>query len=303
MIKVSTAALKCERNKAANLAKILKYMDEAADNGADILVFPEQFLQGYLTSVVAMDVTGNLEKNEFLYQYENAETVPEGPSVQAIIKKAQERKLYTCFGMTEKDSEVDCKLYNSAVLVGPDGYIGTYRKVHQPADEMQAYYAGSGFEVFDTPIGKLGIMICYDAWFPESGRELALGGAEIILKPTATCHGTPDHNLDEDFAYYSYDLNERATALHNGCYFVSSNQIGLCGLSDYFGHSNIINPSGMILETTGDEEKIVYYEIDNLQKDLYMGREVNFSGLFYLKDRRPSAYKRLTEENILCNNK
>ena len=301
MLKVSTASINCKFDKKANLEKFLKCIDEAADNGAQILVLPEQALQGYLTSVVAMDCSGDLEKNEFLYQWENAEEVPAGPSVQAVIRKAIERKSYVCFGMTEKEN--DYKLYNTAVLTGPDGYIGKYRKVHQPADEMQSYYAGNEFPVFDTPIGKLGMMICYDAWFPESGRELALGGAEIILKPTATVHAFEDHHLEGDQGYYSYDLCERATALQNGCWFISSNQIGVCGNSDYFGHSNIIDPCGHILETTDHDEKIVYYEIDDVKKSVWMGREVRFAGLYFLKDRQPSAYKLQNGENEFCNNR
>lgn len=302
MLKVSTAAINITRDKAKNLEKFLKCIDEAADNGAKLLVLPEQALQGYLTSVIAMDLSGDEEKNEMRFQYVNAEVVPEGPSVQAMIKKAQERDIYVCFGMTERDSEISSKTYNTAVLVGPEGYIGKYRKVHQPADEMQAYYAGHEFPVFDTAIGKLGMMICYDAWFPESGRELALGGAQIILKPTATAHSFPEHNLPEDLAYYSYDLNERATACNNSVYFISSNQIGICGVSDYFGHSNIIAPTGKIMETTGDEEKIVYYEIEDLEMDLFKGRSY-LAGLNYMKDRRPSAYKLIAEENAFCNNK
>ena len=301
MLKVASAAIQCQMNKAANLVKFLHCIDEAADHGANILVLPEQSLQGYLTSVVAMDCSGDLNKNEFLYQWENAEEVPDGPSVQTIIRKAMERKIFVCFGMTEKAD--DYKLYNTAVLTGPDGYIGKYRKVHQPADEMQAYYAGCEFPVFDTPIGRIGMVICYDAWFPEAGRELALGGAEIILKPTATCHASPTHDLLHDQGYYSYDLCERASALHNGCWFISANQIGICGASDYFGHGNIIDPTGHILATTGDQETIVYHEIDDLKRSIWEGRECSFSGLYFLKDRRPSAYRRLTEENTYCNNK
>ncbi len=301
MLKVATAAIQCKRDKAANLAKILKNIDEAAANGAELMVFPEQGLQGYLTSVVAMDCSGDLEKNEFLYQWENAEEVPEGPSVQAIIKKAMEKKMYICFGMTEKADTY--KLYNTAVLVGPEGYIGKYRKVHQPADEMQSYYAGNEFPVFDTPIGKLGMMICYDAWFPESGRELALAGCEIILKPTATTHAFADHHLEGDQGYYSYDLCEKATALQNGCWFISSNQIGVCGNSDYFGHSNVIDPSGHVLASTEHEETVAYYEIDDVQKSIWISRECRFAGLYFLKDRQPSAYKLQNGENIFCNNK
>ena len=301
MIRTATAAMHCTRDKAENLKKMLNLIEEAADNGANLLVLPEQALQGYLTSVVAMDTSADFAKNEFLFQYENAEIVPDGPSVQTIIQKAQERKIYVCFGMTEKDAAVDGKLYNTAVLTGPEGYVGKYRKVHQPADEMQAYYAGDSFPVFDTAIGKLGMLICYDAWFPESGRELALQGAQIILKPTATCHGTHDHNLEKDQGYYSYDLAERATALQNGCFFISANQVGLCGVSDYFGHSNIIDPSGHIIETTGETETIVYHDIEDLERELFIGREVLFSGLYFLKDRKPSVYTHLTTKNPLSN--
>lgn len=301
MIRMSTAAMHCTRNKAENLQKMLELIEEAASHGANLLVLPEQALQGYLTSVVAMDTSADPAKNEFLFQYENAETVPDGPSVQAILRKAQEKNIYVCFGMTEKDADVDAKLYNTAVLVGPEGYIGKYRKVHQPADEMQAYYAGDEFPVFDTAIGKIGMLICYDAWFPESGRELALQGAQIILKPTATCHGTPDHDLANDQGYYSYDLAERATALQNGCYFVSSNQVGLCGASDYFGHSNIIDPSGHIVTTTDEKEAIVYHDVVDLARELFIGREVLFSGLYFLKDRKPAAYTHLVAKSPLSN--
>lgn len=303
MLKIATAAMQCERDKTKNLQKMLNLIDEASEQKADLLVLPEQALQGCLTSVVAMDASTDFSKNEFLYQYENAEIIPTGECVQQIIAKVMDKKMYVCFGMTERDADIDCKLYNSAVLVGPEGYIGHYRKVHQPADELHSYYAGDSFPVFDTPIGKIGMLICYDAWFPESGRELALAGAEIILKPTATCHGTVNHNLEEDQGYYSYDLCEKATALQNGCYFISANQVGICGQSDYFGHSNIINPSGRVLASTGEEEKIVYHEIEDLKKDIYIAREVMFSGLYFLKDRKPSVYKLLTTDNEFCNNR
>ena len=288
-------------NKKENLAKYIRYIDEAADNGADLILFPEQSLQGYLRSLVAMDVSANTQTNEFLYQYENSETVPDGPSVSAIIEKAKERGIYVSFGMTEKDETTDCKLYNTAVLVGPEGFVGRYRKVHQPADEVHSYYSGNDFPVFDTSIGKIGMLICYDAWFPESGRELALKGADIILKPTATCFSTDDKNYEEDQAYYSYDLCEKATALHNNVFFISANQTGMSGTSDYFGHSNIIAPNGRVLSTTGNQEGIAYYETTDIKKDIYWAR-VQFAGLNFLKDRKPSAYSELTAANVFCNN-
>lgn len=294
MLKIATICMNCRYDKGANLAKYLKFIDEAADNGADLILLPEQSLQGYLRNLSAMDCGTDQSKNEFIYQYENAETVPDGPSVQAVTAKAQERGVYVAFGMTEKDSKEYCKLYNTAVLVGPGGFIGKYRKVHQPGDEVHVYYPGNEFPVFDTPIGKIGMLICYDAWFPESSRALTLGGAEIILKPTATCFTTQPHDYGTDHAYYSYDLCERASALQNSVYFISANQTGVCGDCDYFGHSNIISPAGRILATTDNKEGIAYYEINDLKRDIFWGRE-QFAGLNYIKDRKPGAYSALAE--------
>lgn len=302
MVKFSTVCMNCEMDKEANLNKYLKYIDEAALNGANLIVFPEQSLQGYLTSVVSMDMSGDAGKNEFLYQYKNSEVVPNGSSVQAIIKKAQEKNIYVVIGMTERDADINHKLYNTAVLVGPEGYIGKYRKVHQPADELHSYYHGDGFQVFDTSIGKIGLLICYDKWLPESTRELALMGAQILIMPTATAFSDEKRDFDNDFAYYSYDTFDRARAMENQTYFISSNQIGICGVSDYFGHSNIVSPEGRIVASTGYKEGIAYFETKNIEEDIFWGKE-HFAGLNFLKDRRPSAYKMLSAESELSNNK
>lgn len=294
--------MNCRMDKKANLSKYMNFIDKAAAEGADLIVFPEQSLQGYLGDLTKMDMSHDMEKNEFLYQYRNAEKVPDGESVKAITEKAREKHIYVVFGMTEKDELIDHKLYNSAVLVGPEGYIGRYRKVHQPGDEVHSYYHGDGFEVFDTDIGKIGLMVCYDKWFPESARELALMGAQIIIMPTATAFTTNPHDYENDFPYYSYEICDRARAFENSVYFISSNQIGVNGATDYFGHSNIVSPMGKIVATTGESEGIAYFETQNLEEDIFWAKE-NWAGLNFVKDRRPSAYKMLTAESELCNNK
>lgn len=291
--------MNCVFDKRANLTKYLKLIDEAANNQADLIVLPEQSLQAYLTTVAGMDMSE--ENNEFRYQYDNAEVIPDGPSVKTIIEKAKERNIYVVFGMTEKDSEIDYKLYNTSVLVGPEGYIGSYRKVHQPCDEYHVYYHGNDFPVFDTAIGKIGMMVCYDQWFPESSRELALRGAEIIIMPTATAYSGAECDCETDEAYYYWDLFNRARALENQSLFISSNQIGVTGLTNYFGHSNIVNPRGKIMDTTGCAEGIAYYETKSIKDEIFWGKN-HFIGLNYLKDRRPSAYKMMCAENPTCNN-
>ena len=162
MTKIATCCIHCEYDKAANLKKYMEYIDEAAANGANLVVFPEQSLQAYLTDLGAMPLS------DYTYQHDNAEVVPEGASTQALIKKAKEKDVYIIYGMTEKSAVDDCILYNTMVLVGPEGYVGKYRKVHLPGDELHIYTAGTEFPVYDTKIGKIGMLICYDKSFPES---------------------------------------------------------------------------------------------------------------------------------------
>lgn len=288
MVKLATACINVVYDTAKNLAKYFEFIDEAASKGANLIVFPEQSLQAYLPSLTV------LETSSLHYQYENAQLVPEGPAVQAIIKKAKEKNITVIFGMTERDAEVDYKLYNTMVLVGPEGFIGKYRKVHLPLDELHAYYAGEDFPVYDTSIGKIGMLICYDKAFPESARELALNGAEILVMSTAWPFADPSNapHPEVDDMFYIYDVYDKARALENQCFFLSSNQFGICGQISYIGCSNIVSPSGKILATTGYSEGIAYAEVD-IKKAVHIGKTEGFFGLNLLKDRNTAAYKNL----------
>lgn len=267
MITVATACMNCAYDKQKNLEKYFSFIDQAAEKDAKLLVFPEQSLQAYLENLVVNKLS------DFHYQFENAEVIPEGDSVQKIIAKAKEKNMYIIFGMTERDGENYYKLYNTMVLVGPEGYIGKYRKVHLPMDELHIYNHGTDFPVFDTEIGKIGMLICYDKAFPEAARELALGGAELLVMSTAWgCNDVkngPDYK--EDSMYFKYDLYDRARALENQCFFISSNQQGLAGETNYIGYSNIVNPCGHVVASTGSAEGIAYADID-VKKDIHIGR-------------------------------
>lgn len=291
MVKLATACIHCVYNKEKNLEKYFSYIDQAAKEGAKLIAFPEQSLQGYLPSLVEMDF------EEFHYQYHNAELVPEGVSVQKVIAKAKEKDIYVVFGMTEKDPDDDNKMYNTMVLVGPEGYIGKYRKVHLPFDELHTYYPGKEFPVFQTRIGKIGMLICYDKSFPESARELALGGAEIMVMSTAWPFENPENsgNVENDELYYVYKTYDQIRPLENMCFFMSSNQVGLTGKIHYFGCSNIVSPQGHIIATTGENEGVAYAEVD-LKEEIHFARTEEFGGLNMLKDRQIKAYKRLALE-------
>jgi len=289
-ITLATASMNVKHDKNANLMKYMAMIDEASSNGADLLVFPEQSLQGYLPTMTELDMA------HYDYQYENSETIPAGSSVSAIIDKAAERKIHVVFGMTEKDAEIDYRLYNTAVLTGPDGYIGKYRKVHLPLDELHTYYAGEEFPVFQTKIGRIGLLICYDKAFPEASREAALANAEILVTPLAWPHRSPEYITDpeKDPNLEEHRLYDRVRAMENQIFYISSNHAGTSGKSHYLGNSNIVGPNGDIIATTGYNEGIAYAEVD-LRREIYRGKTVGMGGSNLMRERRPQVYKRQSE--------
>lgn len=256
-------------DKEGNLNKILQFVDEAAGNGAKLIVFPECALTGYV----------------FLNRTETekvAETIP-GPSTYKLIEKAKEHNVYIVVGLVEKDGD---KFYNAAILVGPEGYIGKYRKVHPwwPAESAWPVTAGDlGFPVYSTAIGKIGMMICYDAWFPEPARCLALGGADIIAFLTNAV-GVP-----AGFACFDHILQTRA--IENHVWIVGADRIGVERDVPFAGRSQIVDIYGdVIVEASLDKEEIIYTTIDvkaaTETKQLVPGLEK--SDLFWA--RKPASY-------------
>ncbi|MCX5478587.1 nitrilase family protein [Kaistia geumhonensis] len=153
----------------ANLARSVALIEEAAGHGAKLVVLPELCNTGYVFESRA-------EARAL------AESIPDGRSTQLWIETARRLGLHIVAGITEREGEL---LYNSAVILGPDGLIGRYRKVHLWGDEALHFAPGNlGFPVFDLPFGRIGCHICYDCWFPESFRLAALQGAEIVCVPT-----------------------------------------------------------------------------------------------------------------------
>ncbi len=290
MIKLATAAMQCVYNKQANLEKMLRMVDEAAGEGADFIVFPEQALSGYLVELHRIHTKVEDDFDEYWYQYENAECVPEGPSVQTMIKKAQEKNIYISFGMTRKEQGLEQKIYNSVVLVGPDGYVGKYDKVHLPIDEAHMFFRGREFPVFETRLGKIGFNICCDVNYPEAAREVTLQGADILVYAFAWALDKDDPDPAKDNEYILYDHFVSTRQLENQCYVITSNQFGKNGTCDFFGHGDIITPDGRHVANTGFAEGIAYYETNSIKDDLYRGI-YSYFGLHLLKNREPSAYK------------
>lgn len=255
-----------------NYERMAGHFAKAVGQGAQVVVFPEASLTGYdLTPESAASV---------------ADSIP-GQWTNRVAKQCARLGALACFGMVEKAE--DGLLYNAAALVGPEGLIGSYRKIHLPFLGVDRYLTpGDRFSgPFETPYGRLGIIICFDIRFPETTRALALRGAQVVLSPTA---------LPAAAAIVPEVLN-RARSAENRVYIVSANHIGWeCG-SDYLGRSQITAPDGSVLAEAGfEEEAILYAEADPAEAD--RKKLVIRSGEYELDlfgGRRPELYGDLVD--------
>ncbi|WP_295361581.1 carbon-nitrogen hydrolase family protein [uncultured Pseudoramibacter sp.] len=289
-MKVASCATRSYQDPAKNFELIKKYVKEAADQGAKLINIPEGTLHGYPSAFSMADL------DELHRIHDNAE-VCDGPNkgeyINKVIDLAKEYDIYIVTGVTERNKDYYDIIYNSLILVGPEGYIGRYRKV-QPNDELGVYYKGEEYSVFDTAIGKIGLMICYDLDFPEPAREMTLMGAEIICCGVQWPYYDPetaDH--ETDLAYRMYDFFNKARACENGVFVVTSNAFTAEGATSFgFGHARIMDPQGYVLADTAEgEEGICVAELGDVKKKISYARNMGFWTLNMIKDIRPSAYK------------
>lgn len=279
-MKVATTAIEVCHDKQANTEKIIRLINQAARERADLVVFPECALQGYMYGI-----NHEVATDELRYHYSEAEPL-EGPTVKAIAAVARDEGLHVIFGMVELAGAV---LYNTAVLCLPDGTVRGFRKVHRGGSELHIFEAGTRVEPVQTELGKLGINICYDMCFPEISRMHALQGAQLLVFPNAW--PVPDDADDDDPRLSPFLLFPRARAWENQCYVVTSNIVGRAdvGSVTYYGHSRIIDPLGRIIVDTGADETIVFADVD-LAQGILDARTGPFFGYNILKDRRPDVY-------------
>ena len=253
-----------------NLQSILLNFEEAATSGARLVVFPECALSGY-----------DLSLNE---AQAVAESIP-GHFSERLSQACKELDATIMVGILERDDSD--RIFNTALVIGPDGILGRYRKTHLPHLGIDRFLA-SGEELLPplkTPIGRVGTLICYDLRFPEPCRALALMGAQIVLISTAWPSAA---TLYPDFV-------ARTRAAENGIFIVAANRIGEEHGARYLGHSLIIGPDGEVLaQASGEEETILYADIDPSLSD--QKRRVFLVGEYELdifNDRRPKLYGEL----------
>lgn len=262
---------------------------EARQKGVRMLVLPEAAIGGYLSS---LGNHGDTLKN-------TQRSLPpairlDGPEIRRVQQIVGD--LVVCIGFCELADDGETR-FNAAVCLDGDRIYGSYRKVHQPLGENMSYSAGSEYRAFDTPVGRVGLQICYDKAFPEAARSLALDGAEIIVSMSAwpAARTATAENLQEDRWTYRFNLFDTARALDNQVFWIASNQAGTFGSLRYVGNAKVVDPGGNILATTLLESGMAVAEID-VEGTFASMR----GGMFHLRDRRPDVY-RTGEGAVLAN--
>jgi predicted amidohydrolase len=273
-VRVAVAQLEPKlAKKERNLDACLARLEEAASAGAELLVLPECAIPGYMFESAD-------EARPF------AEEIP-GPSTAALADACSRLETYVVCGLLERDGDA---LRNAAVLVGPDGIIGTYRKTHLPFLGVDRFVsAGNELNVYDTPIGRIGIEICYDLRFPEATRTLALAGADIVAHPT---------NFPMA-AKLQTELITVARAAENRIYLLTANRVGQERWAEFCGRSQIVDPYGTRLAEVGETgEALLVADVDvekARDKDYVIPGDYE---LYLFGDRRPELYGALVEESV-----
>lgn len=254
-----------------NLAACIARIEEAAAAGVRLLVLPECAIPGY-----AFD-----SAEEALAC---AEEIP-GPSTEALEQACARLDLHVVCGLLERDGDT---LRNSAVLVGPDGLVGTYRKTHLPFLGVDRFTVpGDELPVYETPLGRIGLEICYDLRFPEVTRTLALKGADLVAHPT---------NFPIA-AKVQTEVITLARAAENRVYLLTANRVGKERSCEFCGWSQIVDPYGKRLAEAGETEEallVADVEVERARdKDYVIPGEYEF---YLFGDRRPELYGALVEE-------
>ena len=261
------------RDVETDFAYVAALIEQARAAGVELLVLPEAALGGYLGSLGDDPLSAGLPPALAL----------DGPEIARLAALAGD--MVVCAGLAE--ASPDGAAYNTAVCVSGDGLLGVHRKVHAPLNEGAAYAQGSCFEAFDTPVGRLGMAICYDKAFPESARTLALDGAEVLCLlsswPLSRTNRAP--RMEDDRQVRMFDLYDQARAVENQMYVVSANQWGTFGELTLLGRAKCVSPSGEVLATTGCAPGLAVADLD-----IGLVRRTRSGGMGHLRDLRPDAY-------------
>ncbi|MBN1265040.1 MAG: carbon-nitrogen hydrolase family protein [Anaerolineales bacterium] len=269
MVRIGAAQVETTIGKPVeNLAKISAWMQRAVQKDVQVLVFPECSLTGYDLSRAEAEVL--------------AQTIP-GPATEDLVEMCRRTGLLVVVGLLERGT--DGHLYNSAAFLGPDGLIGSYRKTHLPTLGVDRFLTpGNALEApFETPLGRFGLLICYDLRFPEPARIMGLAGAEAILLPTS---------WPKAASFYP-DFMVASRAAENRVFVAAANRVGNERGTASLGRSQICGVRGEVLAEGGKEcEELLIADCDMEQsetKDLIL--DPGKYELHLVTDRRPELYE------------
>jgi predicted amidohydrolase len=272
-IKIALAQISSKReSKKENLKKIEKLTLKAQGQGADLAIFPELSL----TSYVVRDQI-----------YELAETIP-GPSTKIVEDLAKKTGMHIIFGMPELSEKTKATIFNTAVLVGPEGFIGKYRKMYLPThsvfEEKRYFRPGYQTAAFETALGNIGLCICYDVFFPEVFRLTRLKGAQLIVVISASPAVRRSY----------FEILTAARALENTAFLAYVNLVGVEEGLQFWGGSRLISPTGDVLaKAKYDDEDLVICEVD------YNDMRSAETFIPTLKDLRPELFEELKRRSEL----
>jgi len=279
-----------ESDPESNLQRTLALAHRAADQGAQIISTQELFRSPYFC------------QSEDHANFALAEPIPDGPSTRAFQQLARERGVVVVASLFERRA---AGLYhNTAAVIDADGsYLGMYRKMHIPDDPLfyEKFYftpGDLGFRAWETKFGRIGVLICWDQWFPEAARLTAMQGAQILFYPTAIGWHPGEKERYGHAHHSSWETIQRAHAVANGCYVAVTNRVGHetpvggDGI-EFWGQSFIANTSGEIVAKAGaQKEAVLVHEVDLGTVD------VTRTHWPFLRDRRIDAYGDLTRRLI-----
>ncbi len=270
MIKLAGIQISCSEEKERNIEKAVKFAQIAIEKGAHLICFQELFTTHWFPKEMNKGYFSLAEKTN-------------GLTITRMQKLAEEYGVVLICPIFEKGED---SFYNSAVVIDAGGKIlGSYRKVHVPQIPLweERYYFSSGdhgFPVFQTKFAPIGVQICWDNFFPEGSRILALGGAKVIFSPTAAAFASQK----------KWETAISSNAIANGVYVFRVNRVGSEEKQDFYGRSFCISPEGELLDKpTGMKDSIALVEID-LKSVEKARKEWPF-----LRDRRPETYKEISE--------
>jgi N-carbamoylputrescine amidase len=284
-VKIGLIQMSCEKDVEANIEKAILKTKEAAQNGANIICLQELF-----TSLYFCDV----EDHE---NFKLAVQIP-GPLTDRFCDLAKELNVVIIASLFEKRA---AGLYHNttAVIDATGEYLGKYRKMHIPDDPgyYEKFYftpGDLGYKVWNTKFGKLGVLICWDQWYPEAARITSLMGAEILFFPTAIGWDTQEKDLEINKEQYeAWQTIQRSHAVANGVHVVSVNRVGKEAEQQFWGGSFVANPHGRLLYLASHEEEETHVQEIDLNKT-----EIYRTTWPYLRDRRIDSYSPILKRYI-----